>query len=98
MRVTPGQMAQSDQFEHAPHPCLPLGARDRGGAQTEAHVVGHAQVRKERVILEHDAHPAVLGFDPDAGGGEGLAVQAHQPGIGANEAGDRAQGGRLAAA
>jgi hypothetical protein len=38
-------------------------------AHAEGHVVGHAQVRKQRVVLEHHADAALLGRQVHAGGG-----------------------------
>ena len=39
----------------------------------EGHVVGHAQVREQRVVLEHHADAALLGRQVQAGGGVGQA-------------------------
>ena len=52
------------QLEHLgdlAHPLVALAALDLGHAQREADVVGHAQVRVERVVLEHHRDVAALG-------------------------------------
>jgi hypothetical protein len=51
-------------------------------------------MREQRVVLEDDAHPALLGLDA----GDVVAGQLYRAGIGVLEACDHAQRGRLAAA
>jgi hypothetical protein len=90
-------MAQADQVEHLLHPCLSLRARLI--LHAEGDVVGHAQVRKQRVVLEHHADAPRLGRHLHAAGGvaEDLVFDAHTPAGQRLETGHRAQQRRLAA-
>ena len=96
VRVTAAVAAETDQFEHrrsrlAPH----LGQQ---AAQAEADVVGDVEVRKQRVVLEHHADPALLGGDGPPRDRDRLAAQPDVAGMNRLEAGDSAQDGGLAAA
>jgi hypothetical protein len=55
-------------------------------------------VGEERVVLEHDADPALLGRDGAAGTRHDLSAQGDGARVGALEPGDEAQRGGLAAA
>ncbi len=55
-------------------------------------------MREERVVLEDDADPALLGGDGAAGTGHDLPAQGDGARVGALEPGDEAQRGGLAAA
>ena len=59
VRRTLRGMAQPDQIEHLLHPRGTFGSRQLMHA--EGDVVGHAQVREQRVVLEHHADAARLG-------------------------------------
>ena len=88
------QVAEADQVEH-------LGdavAAALAAGQAEADVGGDVQVREQRVVLEHHAHAAAVGRGPGAVAGDLRAVDLDAAGVGALEAGEHAQSGRLAAA
>ena len=72
----------------------PLGLGALAHFQPEAHVVGHAHVRKQRVALEHDAQAPGIG----ARMGDVAAVEFDAAAAHGLEAGDHLQGGGLAAA
>ncbi len=71
-----------------------VGARHR--AEPERHVVGHAEVGEERVVLKHEAQAALLGRDECA-----VLVRQHgaterdRPAVGLQETGEAAQRSRL---
>ena len=67
-------------------------------ANAEGDVVGHAQMRKQRVVLEHHADPALLRREGETGAGDGLAGQLDFTFVHRFETGNGAQGGGLAAA
>jgi hypothetical protein len=97
VRKARGEAAQSDQIEHALDAGLALAAPQPGRAQSESDVVADAEVRKQRVVLEHDAHAAVFGFDPDVRPDHLLILDPHRTGRRFHESGDGAQRGGLAA-
>ncbi|MNT78836.1 hypothetical protein D3C72_2181090 [compost metagenome] len=67
-------------------------------ADAEGDVVGHAQVWKQRVVLEHHADPTFLRREGETGAGNGLAGELDVTFVHRFEAGNRPQGGGLAAA
>ncbi|MNY23228.1 hypothetical protein D3C86_1568850 [compost metagenome] len=67
-------------------------------ANAEGDVVGHAQVRKQRVVLEHHADATFLRRKGETGAGDGLASQLDFAFVHRFETGNRPQGGGLAAA
>jgi hypothetical protein len=77
----------------------PLPAR-RGaqGPQAEGDVVEDAQVREQRKVLKHQAHPALLRRQAVARPGEQLAADRDLSALERLEPGDQAQDGGLAAA
>src|SRR5690606_5589190 len=86
---------KADQLEHRAHAPCALGRRST--AQTEADVRCDVEVRKQRVVLEHDAHAAALGLGALLGRSNALRLDVHAPVVGAYETGDRAQRRGLAA-
>ena len=76
---------------------LALAASQPGRSQPEPDIVADAEVRKQRVVLEHDAHAAVFGFDPDVRPDHLLILDPHRAGRRLHEARDGAQRGGLAA-
>jgi hypothetical protein len=67
-------------------------------ANAEGDVVGHAQVREQRVVLEHHADAAFLRGEGEAGAGDGLAGQLDFAFVYRFETGNRPQSGGFAAA
>ena len=61
--------------------------------EPEADVLRDVAVREERVVLEHEADPALVGGDP----GEGAAVELDRAAVETLEPCDRSQQRRLAA-
>ncbi|MNE68696.1 hypothetical protein D3C80_1643720 [compost metagenome] len=88
------QAAELDQLEHLFDHLALL----RVLADTEGNVLGHGQVREQRVVLEHHADPAFLRCQGESGLGDDLAAQLDLAFVHRLEAGDGAQGGGLAAA
>jgi hypothetical protein len=66
-------------------------------ANTEGDVVGHAEVWKQRVVLEHHADPTFLRGQCETGAGDDFARQADLTFVYRLKAGNRSQGGGLAA-
>ncbi|MNQ66329.1 hypothetical protein D3C85_808190 [compost metagenome] len=66
-------------------------------ANAKGDVLGHAQVRKQRIVLEHHADPAFLRGEGEAGAGDGFPRQLDFPFVNRLEACNRAQGRGLAA-
>jgi len=62
---------QAHGVQHLRHPLRRVGL----AAQAEAHVVAHGQVRKQRVVLEHHADAALLGWQLLLAAGHQRAVQ-----------------------
>ena len=73
---------------------LGLGCRVHRRAQREGQVVVHAQVRVERVLLEHEGHVA----QGRGEGGDVAPADVHLAGVGPFEPGDEPQRRRLAGA
>ncbi|MNC34859.1 hypothetical protein D3C75_833160 [compost metagenome] len=94
VRVALAQRPQLDQLEHLFGDALALGML----ADAEGDVLGHGQVRKQRVVLEHHADAAFFRGQGEAGAGDGLAGQLNAALMDRLETGDGAQGGGLAAA
>ena len=82
-----GQPRDPKALEQLVHPPPP----------TEADVAANGQVRKEGVLLEHEAHPPPLRRDVDAGAcvEPGLSVQRDAPELRTKQARDHAQDARL---
>ena len=87
------ERAEADAVQHGRDPPASLDRIDAALAQAEADIVGDAEMRKQRVVLEDEADVALVG-------GQARQVAVSQP-DGArrrrHEAGDEAQGRRLAA-
>ena len=66
-------------------------------ANAEGDVVGHAQVREQRVVLKHHADPAFLRREGEAGTGDHVAGQADFTFMHRFKPGNRAQGRGFAA-
>ena len=87
----PSSRTRSSASSRAP---ATLAARDLLHAQAVLDVLLHGHVRKERVVLEHGVDVARVGGQP----GHVLAAQLDPALVGPLEAGDHAQGRRLARA
>jgi hypothetical protein len=72
--------------------------RGVGVAQAEGDVLVHAQVRKQRIVLEHEADAALLRRHAALGARHRLAVDLDTAGIDGDEAGNGPQQRGLAAA
>ena len=98
VRIARRGVAQLHQFEQPLHALGDLGRRRtqlaRPGLQAKGDVLEHRHVPEQRVVLEHEADPALAHV---AAGGV-LAVELDAPGVGLFEAGDDAQQRGLAAA
>jgi hypothetical protein len=66
--------------------------------QSEGDVAGDIEMREERAVLPDVADPSALWRNQDRSIGEYVAVDRDAPVVGPDEAGDRAEQGRLAAA
>ncbi|MNR01216.1 hypothetical protein D3C85_1170140 [compost metagenome] len=88
------EILQVDQFEQLFGDALFV----RMLANTEGDVVGHAQVREQRVVLEHHADPAFFRGEGETGAGNGFATEGDFPFVHWLESGNGTQGGGLAAA
>src|SRR5689334_14157352 len=75
-------------------PELRLGNPPAPYAQTVCHVLGHGEVRKERVLLEHHANIAPIG----GYAGNIIVAYEHPPGIGPRKPRDGTKARRLARA
>ncbi|MNO58997.1 hypothetical protein D3C76_495740 [compost metagenome] len=94
MGKAPAQLVQLHQAQQVVDDGLALGML----ADAEGDVVLHAQVREQRVVLEHHADAALFRRQGEAGAGDHFAVQRDLAFLHRFEAGDGAQGGGLAAA
>jgi len=98
VRVALCESLELHELEEAPHllPDLFLGRAfpPRADSQAKRHVLEDAHVAKERVVLEHEAHPPVACMQV----GGVFAVEQHPPRIGPFEARDHAQERSLARA
>ena len=86
---------QAHEAQHLPGPFEPFLAGQ--GPEAEGGVLEHAQVREQRVVLEHEAHAPRLRRHVHAGSRERAALERHRARVQAFEPGDEAQGGGLAA-
>ncbi|MNL20251.1 hypothetical protein D3C87_1414900 [compost metagenome] len=93
-RIAVGMLVQLHQRQRFAHALLAFGAFDLAHLQAEGHVVGHGQVREQRIALEHDAQPARVGL----GVGDVAPVQRDDALRHVRKAGNHLQGGGLAAA
>src|SRR5262249_38654427 len=59
--VAPGEIGQAYQLERVPHPLLELGISDAAQAQAEGDVLENGEMRKQRVVLKHQAYVAAIG-------------------------------------
>ena len=91
-RTLLGAVAQLHQLEGFHRLAPPVG--DLALAQAETDVVEHAEVREQRVALEHRVHLALVG----AGGRDVVLAEEDLAGGGLLQPGDHPQGGGLAAA
>jgi hypothetical protein len=82
------------ELQHLRDARVALVLRGLPHLEAEAHVLGHGHVRKEGVALEHDAEAALVHRQV----GDVAAVERHAAARHGDEAGDRLQGRRLAAA
>ena len=60
-RQTVGERNHMHQFKHFHRPALAGQAVNAPHAQAERHVVGNAQMRKQRIVLEHHRRSALCG-------------------------------------
>jgi len=93
-----GGMAQAHQVQHLAHPHGALGPRQV--LHAEGDVVGHAQVRKQRIVLEDHADASRFGrqLQPARGIVQHLAGHQHLAGVQPLQPGHRTQQRGLAAA
>ena len=94
--VAAAHAGQAHQVEQLLDPGAALVRRP--AVQAEADVGGHVQVREQGDVLEHHAHPALLGGHQQPVAGDGVAVQGDAAAVRGQEAGHQAQQGGLAAA
>ena len=80
---------QVHQVQHIIHLAVDFILGHLFQLQAEGDVVPHVQVRKQRVLLKHGIHPALVGRDA----GNILAVENHAAGIRRFKPADDAQGG-----
>ncbi|MCY1291882.1 hypothetical protein D9M70_410860 [compost metagenome] len=92
--VAARQCAELDQLQQLAGDALPVGML----ADAEGDVVGHGQVREQRIVLEHHADPPLLRRQGEAGAGDDLAAELDLALVHRLETGDGAQRGGLAAA
>ena len=96
MRIAGGVCRQADQIEHFSGA---LSARvGRGLAQPEGHVIDHAQMREQRIVLEYEADATLLGRDVEPRAAHACAIDADGAAVDADEPGNRTQQCGLAAA
>ena len=88
------QACQPDQVQQLIPPPAALGCRHLADAQAELDIFGHAHVLEQGVVLEDEAHPALLGGQV----GDIAPVQQHPPVVRGGQPGDQAQDGGLPAA
>ena len=93
-RIAPGEVGQSDEIDRLGDARRGLAARNPAPPQAEGDVVEHRHEGEQGVVLEDDAEIA----PPRRQGIDRLAADAHFPFVERREAGDQAQGRRLAAA
>ncbi|MNT10347.1 hypothetical protein D3C72_1451730 [compost metagenome] len=93
-RIAVAQFGHAHHVQHAAYLRVALGLGHLVHFQPEGHVLGHRHVRKQRIALEHHAGVALVNRQP---GHVGVADK-DAAGRGGDEAGDHAQGRRLAAA
>ncbi len=89
-----GHRRQAHQVEHLLHPAIDLRARHPAHFQAKRHVLGHGHVRKESIALKNRIDRALKWWQLT----HLVPVDKYLPGGGQVEAGNHAQGGRLAAA
>jgi hypothetical protein len=94
VRAAPVEAGELDQLQGLANPGPGLGAAHPAHVETEGHVVEHAHVGEERVVLEHHADLAPL----DGQVLDRLPGDCDAPGIGKLEAGDHPEQRGLAAA
>jgi hypothetical protein len=94
LRIAAFVTAQLHEVEHALHLRPPRRAADAALLQGEADILGHRQMREQRVALEHHADVAAIGWQ----GGDRLRVDEDLAGARPLEPGDQHQRGRLAGA
>ena len=93
MRHPAAEAPEVGEVEHLFYPAsAPLA-----GGQPERDVLGDREVGEERVVLEDHTYVPLLGRDVQAGSGDGPSADLDRSGVRCLEAGDEAQGGRLAA-
>ena len=89
------QLHQLQQLAHAPaHFRCRRSLRTRADVQAKGHVLEHAHVPEQRVVLEHETHLPVARIARD----HVHAVEQHRAAIREIQPGDDAQQGRLARA
>ena len=94
VRHPPAEALEVGEVEHLLHPAAPPLAR----GQAEGDVVEDVEVGEEGVVLKDHADVPLLRWDVQAGSGHGPAADLYPSRLRRLEAGDQAQGGRLAAA
>src|SRR6266566_5223742 len=87
-------IGEADEGEDAGDRRVDLGPWRPARLEAERDVVGHGQVGKQRIALEHDADVALVGGHA----GEVGAVEPHPAAVGGQEPGDDAEQRRLATA
>jgi hypothetical protein len=87
------EAGQADQLEHRARPARALGLPEAALLEAVGDVVAHAQVREERVGLEHRVDVALVGGQP----GDVVPADPHLAFVGPLEARDQAQRRRLPA-
>ena len=91
------ELVEMNDRKHAPDPLGDLGPRQLAHAQPEGDVLGDRHVRPDRVALEYHRHAPALRGENRTRRGERHPVHLDRPLARRHEAGDHAQGRRLAA-
>ncbi len=91
MRVTPAKIVETDHAQGLAHLGRDSGVIHLPHFEREGDILRGSQMGKQRIALEHDADPPLLGRHTE----ERLAIQLDVAGSGLGESGDRHQDRRL---
>jgi hypothetical protein len=66
-RMPPFESVEADRRQHACDPLADLRASELGDLEAKGHIVKHAHVRPDGIVLKNHTHPASLGRDRGPG-------------------------------